>query len=79
MQENLNHDIALKTQREVFAIARKTLADLATLSLEEQSANIFIKRLNDLKKEGKKQFVEAFKTGSNSILIKSALLLINLG
>lgn len=79
MQENLNRDIALKTQQEVFAIARKTLTDLASLSLEEQSANIFIKRLNDLKKEKKKQFVDAFKTGSNlpagkqdSVLIQSA-------
>jgi len=79
MQENLNRDIALKTQQEVFAIARKTLTDLASLSLEEQSANIFIKRLNDLKKEEKKQFTEAFKSGSNlpdgkqgSILVQSA-------
>lgn len=72
MQENLNRDIAQKTQQEVFAIARKTLADLASLSLEEQSANIFIKRLQDLKKEEKKQFMEAFKAGSNLILVQSA-------
>jgi len=79
MQENLNRDIAQNTQQEVFAIARKTLADLASLSLEEQSANIFIKRIKNLKKEEKKQFVEAFKSGSNlpagrqgSILMQSA-------
>jgi len=72
MQKNLNHDLALNTQQEVFAIARKTLADLASLSLEEQSANIFIKRIQDLKKEEKKQFIEAFKAGSNSILVQSA-------
>lgn len=72
MQENLNRDIAQKTQQEVFAIARKTLADLASESLEEQSVNIFIKRLNDLKKEEKKHFAEAFKSGSNSILVQSA-------
>jgi len=72
MQENLNRDIAQKTQQEVFAIARKTLADLASLSLEEQSANIFIKRIHDLKKEEKQQFIEAFKAGSNSILVQSA-------
>jgi len=35
MQENLNRDIAQKTQQEVFAIARKTLADLASQSLED--------------------------------------------
>ena len=46
MQENVEHDIAQKIQQEVFAIARKTLTDLASLSLEEQSADIFIRRLN---------------------------------
>lgn len=65
MQENLNRDIAQKTQQEVFAIARKTLADLASESMEEQSVNIFIKRLNDLNKEEKKHFIETFKSGSN--------------
>ncbi|MDD2799320.1 MAG: hypothetical protein PHV20_12070 [Bacteroidales bacterium] len=72
MQENLNRDIVQKTQEEVFAIARKTLADLASESLEEQTANIFIKRLNDLKKEEMKQFVEAFKSDSSPIQIGSA-------
>lgn len=72
IQENLNRDIVQKTQHEVFAIARKTLADLASLSLEEQSANIFIKRLNDLKKEEKQQFIDAFKSGSEPILLQSA-------
>ena len=72
MQENLNSDIAQKTQQEVFAIARKTLADLASLSLEEQSANIFIKRLNDLKKEEKKKFIDILKSDSKPILVQSA-------
>jgi len=47
MQENLNRDIAQKTQQEVFAIARKTLADLASQSLEEQSTSLFIKRITE--------------------------------
>lgn len=78
MQENLNHDIAQKAQTEVFAIARKTLTDLASLSLEEQSVKLFIKRLKDLKKEEKATFLEAFKTdlnqpdGQDAILIQSA-------
>lgn len=72
MQENQNRDLAQKTQNEVFEIARKTLADLASVSLEEQSANIFIKRINELEKEEKKQFIDAFKSGSNSVLVQSA-------
>ncbi|MGB4839311.1 MAG: hypothetical protein WBP08_09985 [Saprospiraceae bacterium] len=72
MEENLNQDMAQKTQQEVFAITRKTLADLANQSLEEQSVSIFIQRIVDLKKEEKKKFVEAFKKKSNSILVQSA-------
>lgn len=72
MQENLNHDIAQKTQQEVFAIARKTLADLASQSLEEQSTTLFIKRINDLKKDEKQQFIKSFKSESSPILIESA-------
>jgi len=71
-QENLNHELAEKTQKEVFAITRKALADIASLSLEEQSVNTFIKRLNESKDEEKKQFTEAFKSNSNAILVRSA-------
>jgi F-type H+-transporting ATPase subunit b len=72
MQENLEHDIAQKTQEEVFAIARKTLKDLASMSLEEQSVNIFINRLKKLKNEEKKKLTDAFKSGSDSILVQTA-------
>jgi len=72
MQENLEHDIAQKTQDEVFAIARKTLKDLASRGLEEQSVNIFINRLKESKNGEKKKLTEAFKAGSNSILVQTA-------
>ena len=72
IQENLEHDIAQKTQGEVFAIARKTLKDLASMSLEEQSVNIFTNRLKDLKNEEKKKLIDAFRNGSNSILVQTA-------
>lgn len=72
IQENLHRDIAQKTQQEVFAIARKTLADMASQSLEEQSTSLFVKRINELKKDEKQQFIKAFKSESTPILIKSA-------
>jgi F-type H+-transporting ATPase subunit b len=79
MQENLNRDIVQKTQHEVFAIAKKALSDLASMSLEEQSINIFIKRLKNLSTEENKQFVDAFQKGStlaanghDVILVQSA-------
>ena len=72
MQENLEHDIVQKTQEEVFAVARKTLRDLSSMSLEEQSVNIFINRLKESKNEEKKKLTKAFKAGSNSILVQTA-------
>ncbi len=79
MQENLEHDIMQKTQEEVFAVARKTLKDLSSMSLEEQSVNIFINRLKESKNDEKKRLIKAFKAGSNlpagrqgSILVQTA-------
>ena len=75
MQESLNREIAQKTQQEVFSISRKALTDLASVSLEEQSANLFIKRLNELKEDDKKNFITSFKADANPILVQSAFAL----
>ncbi len=71
-QENTNLATAKTTQMQVFAITRKVLADIASSDLEEQSVNTFNRRLSELNNEEKKKFVEAFKSGSNSILVRSA-------
>jgi F-type H+-transporting ATPase subunit b len=64
--------IAEKTQQQVFTITRKALTDIASISLEEQSANTFIKHLKESTDEEKKQFIDAFKSNSNAILVRSA-------
>lgn len=71
-QEAENADIAKKTRKEVFAITRKALTEIASESLEEQSVGTFIKRLNDLKEEERKQFIDAFKSNENTILVRTA-------
>ena len=43
-RSNLNQAIRRRTQQEVFAVARKTLADLAGASLEERMIEVFISR-----------------------------------
>jgi len=43
LRESINH----RTRDEVFAIARKTLADLAGVTLEQRMAEVFIVRLQD--------------------------------
>lgn len=70
--ENLTLEISQNIQKEVFAMAKKTLTDIASVSLEEQSVSIFLKHLKNLKEKEEKQFIDAFQSGSNSILIRSA-------
>jgi F-type H+-transporting ATPase subunit b len=67
-----NDGIAQKTQEQVFAITRKALRDIASVSLEEESVNTFINRLAGSKEEEKKQFIDAFNSNSNTILVRSA-------
>lgn len=71
-QASDNNEMAEKIQQQVFAITRKALTDIASISLEEQSANTFVQHLKELKDEEKKQFIDAFKSNSNAILVRSA-------
>jgi len=71
VQDNLNGEIEQRVQQEVFAITRKTLTDLASVSLEEQSVTIFIKRLNELKDDDKEQFMQTFKPGTTPVFVRS--------
>ena len=59
-------------QQEVFAIARKTLKDLANTSLETQLIEMFTRRLRELKDQPKAAFAEAIKTAPKSALVRTA-------
>ena len=49
----LGHQLSVRTQAEVFAVARKTLADLAGASLEDRMIEVFIAHLRELPQEQK--------------------------
>jgi F-type H+-transporting ATPase subunit b len=68
----LNQAISLRTQQEVFAIARKALADLATTSLEERLGEVFTRRLREMDGRAKAGLAEALKTASEPALVRSA-------
>ncbi len=57
--ENLKQSIRERTQKEVFAIARKTLSDLASASLEEQIAAIFVRRIREMDSQTKASLVSS--------------------
>jgi F-type H+-transporting ATPase subunit b len=45
----LGRELVTRTQEEVFAVARKALADLAGTSLEDRIAEVFIRRLHEMR------------------------------
>ncbi len=71
-QQSLNDEITRRTREEVFAIARKTLRDLADASLEERISEVFRHRLQELNIEQKENLIKAFKTTSDPIVVRSA-------
>ncbi len=70
--DNLSQAISRRTQQEVFAIARKTLTDLATTSLEERLGQVFTRRLREMDDQAKASLAEALKTASEPALVSSA-------
>lgn len=68
----LNADISRLTTTEVFAISRKTLKDLADVSLEEKITAVFLQRLKSLDADAQKSLKDAFSTSSEPAQIRSA-------
>jgi F-type H+-transporting ATPase subunit b len=71
-QEQDKKERAQNTQEQLFVITRKALKDIASINLEKQATAIFIKHLKAMKKKEKQQFVDAFKTDANAILVRTA-------
>lgn len=69
---NLHQAISRRTQDEVFAIARKALADLATTSLEERMAEVFTRRLRQLDGQPKIELAKALHAASEPVVVRSA-------
>ena len=73
-QRNLSEKIIRWTQKEVFAIARKALSDLATASLEEQMCVAFVQPPAGVdRRVGKKnKMAAALKTSTKPASVRSA-------
>ena len=71
-QQGLSQTIIQKTQAEVFAITRKTLADLSDTSLEEQMLKVFNLRLQNMDAGLKESVAAALKASNNPVLVRSA-------
>ena len=71
-QQNLTDEITRRTREEVFAIAGKTLMDLAGTSLEERMSEVLMRRLRELDGDAKEGLAKALKTSSDPVLLRSA-------
>jgi F-type H+-transporting ATPase subunit b len=67
----LTKEITRLTTDEVFAITRKTLADLATVSLEERMGEVFTRHLREMNGAAKAALGEALKTSSEPAQVTS--------
>ena len=68
---NLDQAIRRQTQQEVFAIARKALADLASASLEARMSEVFTQRLRSMDSKAKEGFAKALATAPQPALVRS--------
>jgi F-type H+-transporting ATPase subunit b len=71
-QKRLGSEVTRLAKDEVFGIARKTLADLATVSLEERVGEVFTLRLREMDGKGKKLLGAALKSSSEPAVVRSA-------
>jgi F-type H+-transporting ATPase subunit b len=71
-QIRLASEITLLAEKEVFAIARKALTDLATVSLEERVGEIFTRRLRELDPKAKELLGAALNNSSQPTVVRSA-------
>ena len=70
--QGLSEELTRRTREEVFAIARKTLTDLATTSLEERLGEVFTRRLREMDGQAKEGLAEALNTASEPAIVRSA-------
>ena len=71
-QTRLGGEITRLAAEQVFDIARKTLSDLATVSLEERVGEVFTRRLRALNEKDKESLGVALKTSSEAAWVRSA-------
>jgi F-type H+-transporting ATPase subunit b len=70
--DDLNRKIGTLALQEVFSIARKTLADLADVSLEERMTNMFIRRLHDMNDKQIAELNACLHSSSSPAVVRSA-------
>ncbi|WP_341326776.1 F0F1 ATP synthase subunit B [Methylotuvimicrobium sp. KM2] len=74
-QNRLHRELMRNTREEVFAISRKTLADLASVSLEQRICEAFLQRLHTLDDSEKNRLSDAIQASPDPIRVRSTFAL----
>ncbi len=74
-QQSLNDVLSRNVREEVFAIARKTLTDLAGATLEERVVDVFLRRLHELNDGDRVELKSVFKASPRLLYVRSAFTL----
>jgi F-type H+-transporting ATPase subunit b len=64
-------DLKQLAAREVYALSRKALKDMAEADLEERMAEVFVSRLKELKMEDKDALMQAIEEEENKAVVRS--------
>ena len=70
--DSLARAVGQRTRNEVFAIARKVLADLSGVGLEERIGAVFARRLGEMDEATRAQLASALASGPQPALLRSA-------
>ncbi len=71
-QDAFFYDLRQRAAKQLYATARKALADLADVELEERIVDEFIRRIRTLDEEKSVQIRKAISGGGNKVIIQSA-------
>ena len=68
----LEEDFQSQIRKEVFSLARKTLADLAGAQLEEKMTDLFLQKLSEMDEDERKTLAKAMASDDGSVEIRTA-------
>ncbi len=71
-KDTFKRELIDRAQKEVFALAGRTLEDLAGSQLEERMAHIFIQRLKDMVQDEKTRIITIIQSSGAPVIIRSA-------
>jgi len=70
---NMRNEVSQRVRKEVFAIVRNVLADLADVQLESRMAAVLVKRLGNLEASETSKITAALAKSKDGVLVRSSL------